>query len=210
MPVPGLALVSMQRRRRHRRDATIRMTKTVRIKAAAAIVAVAALTTAASPSSAAAPKPVRSGTITGWGATWPAMFSGDAWACQSNGWSVGANPECAVWLKSGCNPVLAGRNPAVTASIVDIKSLADGTTPRTFDWRAVRYPGFGAGGGVVVQLWRNDCTEIVSSRWRSLDRPHYDNSSWTSRPSTTFSIPPSTKWMTVTTNDTADLTWTLR
>ena len=182
------------------------MIKTMRVWAAA-IVAVVAVTIAASPSSAAPPQPVRSGTITGWGSTWPAMFSGEAWDCQSNGWTVGANPECFLWLKSGCNPALAGRNPAVTASIVDINKLADGTTPRVFEWRAISSPAFGIG-GVVVQLWRKNCTEIPSSTWRALDR--HGPGSWTVRPSTTFAIPSSAVWMTVTTNDTAKLKWTLR
>ena len=81
----------------------------------------------------------------------------------------------------------------MTASIVDVADLADGT---------------GIGGGVVVQLWRNDCTEILSSKWRSVD--------WTSlsyptnRRSTSFALPRAAKWMTVTTNDTALLPWTLR
>lgn len=174
----------------------------MRIWAAAAI-AVATMVVSASPTPA-APKPVRAGTITGWGYTWPAMFSGAAWECQSNGWTVGANPECVAWLKSGCNPALAGRNPAVTASIVDVTQLADGTSSRTFRWRAPQGFDFG---GVVVQLWRRDCKEITASKWVSAEW-HY-LAPRTNRKSTTFVIPPTAAWMTVTTNDTANIEWTL-
>lgn len=60
-----------------------------------------------------------SGTITGWGHTWPAMFSGEARDCLWSEGFPGANPECEAWVVSGCDLHLAGRNPAVTASIVD-------------------------------------------------------------------------------------------
>lgn len=184
------------------------MTTTMRIWAAA-ILAVAVMTASAGRSTAAVqPKPVRSGTITGWGATWVAMFNGEARDCQWTEWMAGANPECAAWLKSGCNSALAGRDPAVTASIVDISRLADGTTRRVFTWRAIGYPGFGIGGGVVVQLWRKDCTEIRTSKWRSAE--WYGPRRWSNRTSTALTIPSSARWMTVTTNDTANLTWTLR
>ena len=173
----------------------------------AATVAVAAMTMTAAPSLAARQEPVRSGTILGWGATWPAMFNGDAKDCQWSEWDAGGNPECLVWLKSGCNPALAGREPAVTASIVDVADLADGTTPRAFQWRAISYPGWGIGDGVVVQLWRKDCTEIHSSKWRSTD---WSGPSRANRASTSFAIPPAAKWLTVTTNDTVKLQWTLR
>jgi hypothetical protein len=174
----------------------------------AATVALVAMTMTAAPSSAARQQPVRSGTILGWGATWPAMFNGDAKDCQWSDWDAGGNPECLVWLKSGCNPALAGRQPAVTASIVEVADLADGTRLRAFRWRATSHPGWGTGGGVVVQLWRNDCTEIRRSKWHSMDRtdwPQLNN-----RRNTSFRIPRAAKWMTVTTNDTALLEWTLR
>ena len=171
----------------------------------AATVAVAAMTMTAAPSLAARQEPVRSGTILGWGATWPAMFNGEARDCQWSEWDAGGNPECLAWLESGCNPALAGREPAVTASIVDVADLADGTTRRAFQWRATSYPGWGVARGVVVQLWRSDCTEIRSSKWRSLNWTE-----WTNRTSTSFRIPRAATWMTVTTNDTALLKWSLR
>lgn len=189
-------------------DATVRgMTRALRTWLAA-ILAVAAITTMA-PSSAARPEPVRSGTITGWGATWVAMFNGDAKDCQWSEWIAGANPECAAWLESRCNPALAGRNPAVTASIVDVRSIADGTTRRVFEWEAAAsYPGFSIGGGVVVQLWRKNCTEIRSSKWRSV--LWHGPGDWHTRMRTPMTIPTSAAWMTVTTNDTIKVDWTLR
>lgn len=181
------------------------MTRTIRI-GSAALAAVASLIVMADRSPA-ADGPARSGTITGWGATWVAMYNGDAKDCQWTGSGKGGNPECIAWLESGCNPSLAGRNPAVTASIENIGELADGTTQRDFSWRATSYPGWGTGGGVVLQFWREDCTEIRSSKWHSLDRSRWPR--LTSRPDTTFVIPRDAEWMTVTTNDTANLKWTL-
>ena len=174
----------------------------------AATVAVAAMTMTATPSSAARQEPIRSGTILGWGVTWVAMFNGEARDCQWSEWGAGGNPECLAWLKSGCNRALAGREPAVTASIVGVADLADGMTPRLFQWRAISYPGWGVGGGVVVQLWRKDCTEIRSSKWRSVAWTSF--TTWVHRTSTSFPIPAEATWMTVTTNDTAKLKWTLR
>ena len=175
------------------------MTRTMRTLLAGTV-AVVVMTVAAAPSSAARQEPVRSGTITGWGATWVAMYNGEPRDCQ---WG---NPECLAWLKSGCSPALAGREPAVTASIVDIADVADGTTSRELHWRAISYPGWTVGGGVVVQLWREGCTEIRRSKWRSVDGT---GSFPTRRSSTSFRIPRAAKWMTVTTNDTALLEWTL-
>lgn len=184
------------------------MTRTIRICASAAVVVVA-MTISAPQSPAAVPKPARSGTITGWGATWVAMFNGEARDCQWSEWIAGANPECSAWLESGCNPALAGREPAVTASIVDVRNLADGRTPRVFAWRATASsPGFGIGGGAVVQLWRKDCTEIHASKWRSA--LWHGTGNWQNRTWTRFTIPKSAGWMTVTTNDTIELRWTLR
>src|SRR5687768_11010259 len=46
----------------------------------------------------------------------------------------GLTAECAAWLQSGCSPALAGRDPALHTSIVDVADLADGTTPRVFEF----------------------------------------------------------------------------
>lgn len=172
----------------------------------AAAVAVASITMTAQPSIA-SQRPVRSGTIAGWGPTWVAMSNGEAWDCGASQMDRPGNPECLAWLHSGCNPALAGRNPAVTASIENVGKLAGGTKPRHFNWSAISYPGWGIGGGVVVQFWRKDCTGIRASTWRSVE--WYGPGRWDTRHSTTFRIPADAAWMTVTTNDTADLRWTL-
>ena len=55
--------------------------------------------------------------------------------------------------------------------------------------------------------WTTSCEEI--HRWYSV----YGRDRWTGtsihRMQTTFPIPVDARWMTVTTNDTADLRWTL-
>jgi hypothetical protein len=155
-------------------------------------------------------EPVRSGTILGWAYTWPATFSGEARDCRWSEERAGGNPECLTWLMGGCSPALAGRNPASTASIVDVGDLADGSTPWVFQWRTrgPANPNEGVtSGGVVVQMWSKDCTEIVGSKWRSRmtgyccpGRNHMD---------TTLQIPRDAKWMTVATNDTTNLEWRL-
>ena len=95
----------------------------------------------------------------------------------------------------------------MTASIENVAKLADGTTKRFFQWRATSYPGWGIGGGVVIQMWRKDCTEISASKWRSAS--WVGPGDWFNRPSTNLVIPLGAAWMTVTTNDTANLRWTL-
>src|SRR5687767_8808274 len=68
--------------------------------------------------------PVRSGTIlSGTGET-PA----NPWVRGLEG-CVGA-PACSTWLQSGCAPALAGANPTLHASIVDVTDLADDGTSR--------------------------------------------------------------------------------
>lgn len=165
----------------------------------------AILATAALPSAVRADDPVRSGTITGWGYTFFAMFNGEARDCQWSEWDLGGvrgvNPECRVWLDSGCDPAWAGRDPAVTASIQDISELADGRTARTFQWGS----STSGWGGVVVQLWTADCTEIEDAKWRS----RVGTCCWTDLSETTFAIPRQARWMTVTTNDNHMVEWTL-
>jgi hypothetical protein len=118
-------------------------------------------------------------------------------------------PDCLAWLESGCDPALAGREPAATASIVDVADLADGETTRVIDLA----PFGGAGlrwGEVLVQFWRPsgkhmypwfNCMEIQGSRflagydWRRSDRRV---------------IPAGAKWMTVTSNfDNIGVVWRL-
>src|SRR5688500_17012382 len=106
----------------------------------AAAMTVLAITMMGAPSPAVGREPVRSGTFAGWGATWVAMCNVEARDCEWTEWYGPGNPERLAWLRSGCNPALAGRYPAVTASIENVAELADGTTARSFDWNAIGYP----------------------------------------------------------------------
>ena len=158
---------------------------------------VGAAATGSAQTSAAGPKPpVRSGTIAGgtgviFAGQQPA---GERWGCE---YSV----ECQAWWVSGCDSRLAGQDPAVTASIVDVGALADGRTRRSFKWDAfiLVHPG------AVIQFWRQNCTEIPDAE-RHTHNP-YRNKCGTCEP---FRIPRGAKWMTVSANwTTAHLTWTL-
>jgi hypothetical protein len=162
----------------------------------APILAVAAMTMFASPSTAAARKAVRFGTIVGGTGV---IFAGEQPAGER--WGCEYAAECRTWLQSSCNPALAGHNPVLTASIVDVGALADGRTPRSFRWRApsLVHPG------AVIQFWRQNCTEIPGTE-RHTHNP-YKNRCGTCAP---FAIPRGATWMTVSGNwTTTHLTWTL-
>lgn len=178
------------------RGSTVRgMTKTMRIRAAATL-AITAMTLFASPSTAAAPTPARSGTIAGGTGV---IFAGEQPAGER--WGCEYAAECQTWLQSSCNPALAGHDPVLTASIVDVGALADGLTGRSFQW--------GGGGkvhpGAVIQFWGPNCTEIPNTE-RHTHNP-YTNRCGTCEP---FPIPSGARWMTVSGNwTTVHLTWTL-
>lgn len=108
-------------------------------------------------------------------------------------------PECRAWVRAGCQPALTGRDPALTASIEEVADLADGVTSWRFEWEN----GYAEQTGwVVVQLWRENCTEIRSSKWCSVSgcNPYVTNPEWASRDSgsTRLRIPSSARFMTVT------------
>ena len=135
------------------------------------------------PHAAADENEVRSGTIVT-GGTHLSYFSGD----RLNGCDIA--PDCRVWLASGCEPALTGRPVGLTASIENVADLADGRSR----WRVElgSRPGTGM---AEIQLWRQDCSEIRGSRWRThcLWQPSDDYCR-----SDTFRIPASARWMTVT------------
>ena len=147
------------------------------------------------PGSAGGAKPVHSGTI----------LSGDGWFLENSQGGCQTSPDCAAWLQSGCNPALSGHDPAVMASIENVADLAGDRKRRAFR--------FGPGGpgalvweGTVVQLWRKNCTEIRSSRWRATDCDGKGGNCTSTR----FRIPASTGWMTVTSYpENVNLVWTL-
>jgi hypothetical protein len=167
--------------------------------------------------------PLRSGTIVGGPDT-----MGSA--------PCGLVPECAAWLQSGCNPALAGRDPALHSSIVDVTELADGTTRRVFEYtKAVLWSG------VFLQFWDDSCSQLGDClgvdtnvpgddpAWAGLDAPLgcrgaemresalYDSSTWKSgggealAPSrfTTLEIPEGARWMTVGGSAAVNVRWAL-
>ncbi|HUR49310.1 MAG TPA: hypothetical protein VMY88_07285 [Acidimicrobiales bacterium] len=171
------------------------MTKTMRIWGAVTL-AIAALSMFASPSTATAPKPAPSGTIEGGTGV---IFAGEQPAGER--WGCEYAAECRAWLKSKCKPALAGRDPALTASIVDVGALADGHTRRSFRWRA----GAKVHPGALIQFWRQNCTEIPDTE-RHTHNP-YINRCGTCEP---FPIPNGARWMTVSGNwTTVHFTWSL-
>lgn len=135
---------------------------------AAAVVAMAML---ALPSAAHA-DPVRSGTILG-------------------GYTVGLGPmgcigfpDCAAWLASGCDARLAGREPAVHTSIVDVGDLAGSyrILRRDHPWLAN-----------TIEFWSAGCVVIGSVPGNTRD----------------LSIPHDARWMTITASLQPVQDWTL-
>lgn len=125
-------------------------------------------------------------------------------------------PTCAAWRASGCAAALASRGPAVGASIVPVRDLADGRTPRHFTF-SMGEPASWKWGRVTLQLWRSDCTEVSGSQ---LDLGGFSGTHPLGTCSlgkaarqcgaATLVIPRTTAWMTVTpTADNVNLDWTL-
>lgn len=165
------------------------------------VAAVVAVTTAL-PSTAGA-EPLRSGTIVGGFFTF-----GPSSDCRSETvqrWCPGCQlaPDCLAWLESGCNAAPTGIDVAWLTSIEDVAELADGGTPRVFSYGT---PAGLTWGGVMVQFWRADCVEIRRDRRPTHScggAPAY-NPCW-ERP-----VPSSAKWMTVVSNGSLNVAWTLR
>ncbi len=161
--------------------------------------------------------PVRSGTIVGGNGV--ELGGGEPWeqpAAERSGCEYAV--DCVAWLQSGCNPALAGHDPVMTASIVDVADLADGSTRRTLRMEAPHIPPWGVFPGVVIQSWRQDCTEIPDTKRHSLgsDAACDDGppGHWPSgRPEVTdctLHIPAEATWMTLSAYvTTVRLSWTL-
>lgn len=154
--------------------------------------------------SAAGPKPLRSGTIAvGTGVnTLGEPPGGNRWGCE---YAV----DCRAWLDSGCNPALAGRDPVLSASIVDVATLADGRTSRSFSWETPA----NVHAGVMLQFWQQGCTASANTEWHSVNsrtsrcesRPGWPDPNAQCKP---LVIPRGAKWMTVSAYwTTAHLTW---
>ena len=167
----------------------------------------------AAPLSARANPPVRSGTIVSGTGETPA----NPWIRGMEG-CVGA-PTCSAWLQSGCAPALAGADPALHASIVDVADLADGVTARSLQ----RQYDIGLSGGpLIVQFWTR------SDEWDVIDEPAGLDGEWcwellanritsqTCEQSVpdgcvgSFRIPAAAEFMTISKNpDSTTVTWTL-
>jgi hypothetical protein len=153
--------------------------------------------------SVAAPKPVRSGTIVS-GFYIPHQGVGPVPTCDTV-------PTCAAWQASGCNAALAGREPAVGASIVPVRDLANGRTPRRFAF-SMGLPAAWSWGYVTLQFWRSDCTEAlpVRSTWRSSSGRCELGVSGRDCGEAWFLISRTTAWVTVTpTGDNVNIDWSL-
>ena len=90
-------------------------------------------------------------------------------------------PDCRAWLASDCDPALSGREPSLSASIVDVRGLGAVSSSWRFEYAR------GAAEYARVQFWRGDCTEIKGARWGSQGCGVC--SLW---------MPRSARWMTVT------------
>ena len=122
--------------------------------------------------------------ITGATADEEAVRSGTILAGPISGLAGGYPRECSMtadclaWLASGCDESLAGRDPALEASIEDVADLAPHNIFSIFEHAA------GAAAYATVQFWRQDCTEIGTTK---------------AEPGKVFlEIPPTARWMTVT------------
>lgn len=133
----------------------------MRTRSIATVLIAAALTVAlVQPADAA--RPVRSGTVIG---NHSLLLTGPG-GCETA-------PDCLAWLADGCSPRLAGHDPAVTASIVDVRKLAG--TRRLL----VSGPWLAS----VVEFWSARCREVGEIMPRR----------WTGG----FTVPKRARWMTI-------------
>lgn len=157
---------------------------------------------AATPVASAGAGPVRSGSVLG-----GPIDTGPGTSCE-----IAA--ECAAWLATGCSPHMAGIDPAVQTSIVDVSDLAGRRTIRRFVVSPGSVAGESAGviiGGFVIQFWSSDCVEIRPQPpvrdWsaRSYRAPYY----WYIRNGSRFKIPAGAAWMTAAADDNVHIRWEL-
>jgi hypothetical protein len=136
-------------------------------------------------------EPLRRGTILGgWFPFAVFLAPGGTPECE---W----NAECIAWLAARCNAALAGRDPGVHSSIVDVRDLAGSRKKRTLSVYP-KAPGI-VWGGLGVEFWSRDCREIEPDTWIPVG--------FTS--TARFKIPRAAVWMTVATVDDTSLSWAL-
>ena len=150
-------------------------------------------------------RPLRSGTIVS-----GTVLSSNTWVSdnlvpENHAGACQMSPDCRAWLESDCNPALANRDPAAMASIVGVGNLADGSTPRVFEYEYAKPVGL-SWGEIGIQFWGQDCTQIRGSLWRYWEEAKHRDSQ---RGEIPF-VPVSAEWMTVSsTLDNARIAWTL-
>ena len=174
-----------------------RQRRSVQVFLVAAVLAALA-TPVWSPGAVRAEEPVRSGMIVSGTGSSPANF----WVRGMEG-CVGA-PTCSAWLQSGCEPALAGPDPALHASIVDVAELAG--TERDFDVRG----GLGINWGqVIVQFWTDGSENPMAALY--CEELFAAESRWDCAHGCMVRIPAGAKFMTVSSGpDNTNIHWTLR
>jgi len=112
--------------------------------------------------------------------------------------------DCGGWLAAGCpNVAPAGMDPAVTASIMDVRSFAgDGRTHALGLSSSEGWDQF----GVAVQFWTGACSEVtvpwVSPSYHTSTRLDITHPAY-------FVIPSDVRWMTITGVQSVDVNWML-
>jgi hypothetical protein len=143
-------------------------------------------------------RPIRSGAVSGG----PITTGPDA-SCEFAA-------DCRAWLESGCKPALAGLNPAVHTSIVNVAGLAGRRTERQFLVRPGTVSGVPAGvviGGFRIQFWSSRCGEVLPyPEIRDCCTNYYP--SWV-RNQSRFRVPAHARWMTATADDNILIRWEL-
>jgi hypothetical protein len=108
-------------------------------------------------------------------------------------------PDCRVWLESKCDPALAGLDPALYTSIVNVQSLAGSTVLRKVTLHRDSTSVVPNYGGLTVQFWSSACRPTSSSLIQVVH----------GKPAPRFRVPRGTKWMTVASFDAISVSWTL-
>jgi hypothetical protein len=132
--------------RRHGDHPLTRARSTVTARAGLVVLLVVVLLVPGAGLGAKASVPVRSGTIVGPNPTM--VFLGPP-SCQGT-------PNCTAWLASGCDPRLAGQDPGLHASIVDVSELAGSRR------RLEGADGWLSG---VTQFWSSTCGQLTFVQW---------------------------------------------
>lgn len=144
------------------------------------------------PAAHASPAPLRSGTIIGGYFPFAPLFApGPGPGCDTN-------PDCLPWILSGCRAELAGLDPGLFSSIVDVSKLAASTKTRVFVMDHGP-PGL-VWGGASLEFWNSKCERVRQiGRYQAPIKRYRE-----------FRMPRSARWMTVATVDTTTIHWELR